>query len=951
VARPPWRCGPLVWLLAALVSPPPAHAQVFTGRIEVAVEDATRGVLPDAVVVISGPQKATSTTGSDGVARFLNLEPGTYEVKATAERFREYVDPEVPVAAGGTVSLTISLELAEFAEQVQVRADSPVIDRKKLRTSTTITADELQNVPSARDPWAIMQTVPGVVVDRVNVGGSTAVQGIYVSKGATFADGTYNVDGIPVTDMRTTGATLAYYDFDMFQEMNVTTGGSDLASSTGGVHVNLVLKSGSNVPRGSARVYFSSHDLQSNNMSSALADEVGSPNGRGNRTNQYADYGLETGGPLLKDRAWEWGSLGRTDARILAIDQTSNRTVTWNAAFKSQAQVGTRLRTGFTYFRGDKNAWGRGASKLRPPETTQDQDASASLYKAEANLVAGSRLFVTARASHLSAAWTLVPEGGMDKDVWMGGNGAYHGSYWSGGSSRPQQTAALDGSCFAGRHELKFGLSWRRAGANSTSQLSSASGHMILTRPSSGLNLVAEVDSPFTASYLAHYANAWIGDTIAFRSLTINLGLRLDRQDDGSRATSEAAVSGFERWLPAISRRAVPSAVVWMSSSPRVSAAWAPGSNGRTLVRAGYARFASQLPNGASSQLVQPRTARFAAVDGNGNGIADYEEINLQTPGAYTGFDINDPAQSTSINRIGGYGVPATHEVAVGFERQLFADLGVSATVTWRRMVDFNWTPHIGVARADYVVAGTLGGCGLPDGSCYNVPYYKAVVSDSATAQGTVLTVRNGYHQQFLGLEIAATRRMSRRWMARLGFSTNDHREWYDDANAAVADPTPMPGNLTVNGGLVATIAASPKSTVVVLPARYQLAANALYRAAAGLDMALVANVRQGYAQPWYRSLVATSDPLGTWKTVMLVTDLGRNRLPPVATCDVRVSWNPVKALGSRRGRLNLDVDVFNLFNSGTVLAREYDQRSTGFNQVLEIISPRIVRLGARVSF
>jgi hypothetical protein len=49
-----------------------------------------------------------------------------------------------------------------------------------------------------------------------------------------------------------------------------------------------------------------------------------------------------------------------------------------------------------------------------------------------------------------------------------------------------------------------------------------------------------------------------------------------------------------------------------------------------------------------------------------------------------------------------------------------------------------------------------------------------------------------------------------------------------------------------------------------------------------------------------------------------------------------------------------LDFDVFNVLNSGTVLGNQYDARlsgATGFGQVLEIMNPRIARLGARFTF
>src|SRR5690242_1972398 len=195
------------------------------------------------------------------------------------------------------------------SEQVQVAADVPVLEPKR--------QTELQNIPSARDPWVVLQTVPGVIVDRVNVGGSeSGQQSNYVAKGATTGDNTWFMDGIPITDMSALGSSPSYYDFDMFQEMQVTTGGTDARQATPGVQMNFVLKSGTNTVHGSGRTYYENRDLQSNNLPDDLVESLGGESGKGNRINKYADYGGELGGPLLKDRMWAWGSFGRTDVNI-----------------------------------------------------------------------------------------------------------------------------------------------------------------------------------------------------------------------------------------------------------------------------------------------------------------------------------------------------------------------------------------------------------------------------------------------------------------------------------------------------------------------------------------------------------------------------------------------------------------------------------------------------------
>ena len=104
---------------------------------------------------------------------------------------------------------------------------------------------------------------------------------------------------------------------------------------------------------------------------------------------------------------------------------------------------------------------------------------------------------------------------------------------------------------------------------------------------------------------------------------------------------------------------------------------------------------------------------------------------------------------------------------------------------------------------------------------------------------------------------------------------------------------------------------------------------------------------RQGYATPYNRSLVATGDPLQNNKTLLLVGDVGDQRLPAVTSLDLRLG----KEFAFGRTRWNVDIDVFNALNSNVVLGRQYDLRLTTADQVREIMNPRILRLGLRFNF
>ena len=221
-----------------------------------------------------------------------------------------------------------------------------------------------------------------------------------------------------------------------------------------------------------------------------------------------------------------------------------------------------------------------------------------------------------------------------------------------------------------------------------------------------------------------------------------------------------------------------------------------------------------------------------------------------------------------------------------------------------------------------------------------------------ALAGGDEYTSREGYHQRYWGIEVMATKRLSNRWMARLGFSTNDHREYFDNPDTAIQDPTPGTSTPLVDGGLVVRASGgSGKSGIYQLLPKYQFIANGLYQAPYGIDLAFNMVMRQGFGQPWYQDRVSTpGDYFSSRKTVLLITDIGENRLPAVTSLDFRVG----KVFTIDRANINIDLDFFNLFNAGTVLGRQYNKRltgATGFDQVLEIMNPRILRLGLRVNF
>jgi hypothetical protein len=374
--------------------------------------------------------------------------------------------------------------------------------------------------------------------------------------------------------------------------------------------------------------------------------------------------------------------------------------------------------------------------------------------------------------------------------------------------------------------------------------------------------------------------------------------------------------------------------------------------------------FASQLNATAGNFLstVGYRGVYFYDVlDLNNNRVVDPAEIAGMEPGNWYGFDIDNPGNVASpIHTVGDYSTPLTHELQFGVDREVASNFGLSATFTYRTFGGFNWRNN-GLTGADFQQIGDLTGSHDAIGS-FSVPIFGVIPERvPANRAATTFRTRDGYSQRYLGLELSATKRLSNRWMARLGFSTNDHREYFDDLTA-MGDPTSSALNTAAalnagigpnkDGGLVVrATAGSGKSGIFQVLPQYQFIATGLYEAPMGIKLGVNMVSRQGFAMQYHRTNVATADfgpgdPITAVKPVLLV-EPGDFRLPMATSFDARVG----KEFAFNRVRFNIDLDLFNVFNSSTVLGRQYDLRSSAADSVLEIMNPRVLRLGARFNF
>ncbi|PYQ20921.1 MAG: hypothetical protein DMF79_09305, partial [Acidobacteria bacterium] len=133
---------------------PAVRAQFATGNVYGTVNDSSGAVLPGASITLTGGTigARSTTSGSQGDFRFLNLDPGTYTLAVSLTGFST-VKRSVIVTTGQSVTLSFSLGIASVQETVTIEGSSPIVDTKQSGTSTTLTKEELAEIPQSRDPW------------------------------------------------------------------------------------------------------------------------------------------------------------------------------------------------------------------------------------------------------------------------------------------------------------------------------------------------------------------------------------------------------------------------------------------------------------------------------------------------------------------------------------------------------------------------------------------------------------------------------------------------------------------------------------------------------------------------------------------------------------------------------------------------------------------------------
>nr|HRC84194.1 TonB-dependent receptor [Thermoanaerobaculia bacterium] len=874
-----------VALLAGLLALP-AGAQLQYGNLYGTVTDADGQALPGVTVTATGAAGSlVQVTDEKGQFRFLNLSPGTYQVRAELSGFSTVDMSDVAVTLGGRVNLEVKLT-PQLSETLTVTGEAPLLDEHRQNRGSVVTPEELNKLPTARDPWSLLSQAPGVQVDRINVGGNeSGQQSNFLGAGSGGRENTFAVDGVILTDMNAVGGSFVYYDFGAFEEVQFTVSSTDVTVATAGVTLNQVTKRGTNQIRGNARYLRTDGSLQS---SPSLAN--------GNEIDSVSEYGLDIGGPLYKDHLWLWGSWGESDIRNLVPSagggQQLDRTKLKDYNFKLNFAGSQNLSGVLHFWTNNKLKFGRGAGPTRAPEATLDQTTPTDTYKAEVSWLPSSDWVVNVLASRSDGKFTLTPKGGLNADVYDDPDGVRHGSTFDFDQHAVIDQGRIDTHYFltagSSTHELKFGGSYRTQDNESGTIWPKGRRTVAISAQEAGATQLVIFPRDRTVAASSEYTSLWAQDSISLDRWTISAGLRWDKQSGKNKATTNAGnaqatdPANGVNYLPPLSFSGNDAGgFEWSTIVPRLGVTYAAGEKRNTLIRGTFSQYAEQLGQNPQIFRVNPTGgysyAYFYFTDANGNLLLDDAERSSLSFYYPYGFDPANPGALTTPNVNDKDLKPATSdELTFSLEQGIGANFMVGGTLTLRQtrdiaeqrpfIVDGTGTTRL-ATRDDYVLRTNDAGqpdplvARLPNGTQVAIPIY--VLRDDLSPTGGSLLTNGDRKTKYTGLSVYFQRRLANNWSARGHFTYSDWKWDIGPEFRRYDDPTDV-----VNDGLffsdsddVYVERSGGNKTSVFTGSKWNFNLNGLYQVAPsrpwGFDVGLSLTGRQGYPRPPLRSRVS----------------------------------------------------------------------------------------------
>jgi hypothetical protein len=919
------------------------------GAIGGTVQDATGGALPGVIVGLSNPGVIGGTqqtvTDERGDYRFARLIPGsTYTVSAELSGFGAATRNAIAVNADVTTRVDLVLQLRDVAETVTVSGASPMVDTTAVLKQTVLETETLGRLPTGRDLWTAVRTVPGAVVASIGGGGydvggtGSLLQSVATVHGSQQIENRYYVDGQDVTAINSPGLANSYFDTSMFQEVNVQTGNAPAESQMGGVVYNMVTKTGTNVFHGSLFYTGTHHALQANNVTPALRQQLlAAVPARSLQANPdlqpsakiltFYDVEGSVGGPILRDRLWFTTSSNRKPLDQYRLGsynpdgtQFVDDNLQWNYGFKLSWQASPRNQLHYTFQTSHRTAFHRvtDGTAFWESRAAGLQTLGFTLNTVKWTSVLSNRLVLEISAGDYYGLTPILPQPEVqpgDVPAWDSATNTYRvgmGNYTRTNPGTVNINASLN--YVAGRHDLKIGYQpaylWNRIYAWSTSN--HPSGLLAIFR--SGVpDSVRTYNTPVSTETFSRDHGIYVQDKWRVtRKVTLDLGLRLQKTNGWVPAQCQAQTIfvANEQCFSRIDR--VPD---WVDLAPRFGLVHDVFGNGRTALKLAANRYTISEGPLHASRVNALRVVNDTRLwtDSNGDRTPQVTELGPSTGFALGSTNRYDP----DLKR------PHTNELNVAIEQRLPANMAAAVGFYYRQTRRNLGSRNLKVPLDSYsplVVTERASGQQV---TVYNQALATKGLFDVLIANDSALNA------QFHGVDMTITKRLSGGWMILGGLALGRNTGNTYTSSADLNNP-----NFTFLQGPVAAD----------VPVSFKLAA--IYELPYGFSLGANAQHYTGF--PESDTVVVSSDSavLTQVSQSIRVAAQGTNRLPGVNLVDLSVR----RVFKIRSLSIEPVAEVFNMLNANTVTSRS-TLLGPAYHRVSGILPGRLMRFGFDVKF
>ncbi len=615
--------GPMaaIILLAAT-----AHAQ-STATVQGTVLDTQNAAVPGATVVVRNTATGVERTlVTDAAGRFaaVSLPPGPYQIEISLQGFQTQTR-DVTLQVSQTRQLDVALGVAAVAEQVNVTAEAPVIDTATVSVGTVVNQRTVQEIPlNGRHFVELGLLIPGSVTPPQN-GFLTAPlrgQGSFAFNTAGNREDTVNfmINGINLNDMVQNQITFQP-SINTVQEFKVdnSTFSAEYGRNSGAI-VNIATRSGTNQFSGEAFEFYRNDRFDSRNAFNTpparkspfnrnqFGAAFGGPIAR-NRTFFFLTYeglrqrqGIDINGGVLTD-AERAGVTDPISRQLLQYIPSANATVNGAPRFVGSATAPVNIDqwTGDMSQNAGANDMVHGYYAFQPLNEThvfsQRLVNEARFGFNRINITFEPNLKVN--PADLGIRTGITTAIGLPQII-VNGPALNFGGPANFPQGRTDTTLAFSDTATvsSGKHNFQFGGEWRRfRNVNFTNdtgqfQFPSVAGFQNGT----GSNFIITLGDRASDIRVQAYGVFARDSYKLAQNLTLDLGVRFDSnlapKDSQNRLVVFDAANGA---LVRVGSSARPKVYDDTHDiSPRVGVIWDPTRDGRTAVRAAYARTIDQ---------------------------------------------------------------------------------------------------------------------------------------------------------------------------------------------------------------------------------------------------------------------------------------------------------------------------------------------------------------------